>query len=61
MDLFWEASSMPIEFEVKINRVHGSLRMTIPKEVAQAVSIKEGDIVLVGTTDSTMSVRKKSK
>lgn len=42
---------MPIEFEVKINRVHGSLRMTVPKEVAT--------IVLVGLTDSTMSVRKK--
>jgi AbrB family looped-hinge helix DNA binding protein len=52
---------MPIEFEVKINRVHGSLRMTIPKEVAKALSIKEGDIVLVGLTDSTMSVRKKTK
>jgi AbrB family looped-hinge helix DNA binding protein len=52
---------MPIEFEVKINRVHGSLRMTIPKEVAKALSIKEGDIVLVGLTDSTMSVRRKTK
>ncbi len=52
---------MPIEFEVKINRVHGSLRMTIPKEVAKALSIKEGDLVLVGITDSAMIVRRKPK
>ncbi len=52
---------MPIKFEVIINRVHGSLRMTIPKEVAKALSIIEGDIVLVGLTDSTMTVRKKMK
>ncbi len=52
---------MPIEFEVRVNRVHGSLRITMPKEVAKALSIKEGDVVLVGLTDSTMSVRKKTK
>lgn len=52
---------MPIEFEVKINKVHGSLRMTIPKEVARALAIKEGDTALVGLTNSTMTVRKKSR
>jgi antitoxin component of MazEF toxin-antitoxin module len=55
------AINMPIEFEIKINRVHGSLRMTIPKEVAKALSVKEGDVVLVGITDSTMSVRKRTR
>jgi AbrB family looped-hinge helix DNA binding protein len=52
---------MPIEFEVKINRVHGSLRMTIPKEVARALSIKEGDTALVGLSNSTITVRKKTR
>lgn len=52
---------MPIELEVKVNRVHGSLRMTIPKEVAKALSIREGDIVLVGLSNSAMTVRKKTR
>ena len=53
--------SVPIEFEVKVNRVHGSLRMTIPKEIAKAMTIREGDVVLVGVNDSNMTVRKRSK
>jgi hypothetical protein len=36
---------MSIEFEVKVNRAHGSLRIIVPKEVA--LSINEGDTVLV--------------
>ena len=52
---------MPVEFEVKINRVHGSLRMTVPKEVAKALTIKEGDIVVVSVTDSSMLVRRKTR
>jgi len=52
---------MPIEFEVKVNKVHGSLRMTIPKEVAKALSIEEGNVVLVGTNNSAMVVRKKTR
>jgi AbrB family looped-hinge helix DNA binding protein len=52
---------VPIEFEVKVNRVHGSLRMTIPKEIAKALTIREGDVVLVGVNDSNMTVKKRSK
>jgi AbrB family looped-hinge helix DNA binding protein len=52
---------LPVEFEVKINRVHGSLRMTVPKEVAKALSIKEGDVVLVSVTNSSMLVRRKPR
>ena len=52
---------LPVEFEVKINKVHGSLRMTVPKEVAKALSIKQGDIVLVSVTNSSMLVRKKTR
>jgi len=53
--------TLPVEFEVKINRVHGSLRMTVPKEVAKALTIKEGDIVVVSVTDSSMLVRRKTR
>lgn len=50
---------MPIEFEIKVVSVGGSLRMTIPKEVAKALSIKTGDTVLVSMNDSAMTVRRK--
>jgi len=53
--------TLPVEFEVKINKVHGSLRMTVPKEVAKALSFREGDIVLVSVTNSSMLVRKRTK
>jgi hypothetical protein len=52
---------LPVEFEVKINKVHGSLRMTVPKEVAKALSVKQGDIVLVSVTNSSMLVRRKPR
>jgi len=51
---------MPIEFEIKVVRVAGSLRMTIPKEIAKALSIEAGDTVLVSTNDTTMLVKKKA-
>jgi len=50
---------MPIQFEIKVVAVAGSLRMTIPKEVAQALEIRAGDTVLVDVTDQSMRVRKK--
>ncbi|MBS7649412.1 MAG: AbrB/MazE/SpoVT family DNA-binding domain-containing protein [Candidatus Bathyarchaeia archaeon] len=50
---------MPIEFEIKVVKVAGSLRMTIPKPVAKALSIDAGDTVLVTIDDNTMLVKKK--
>ena len=49
-----------IEFEVKVAKVSGSLRMTIPKEVCKSLQIQVGDKMLVTVTDHTMEVRKKS-
>ena len=49
-----------IEFEVKVVKVSGSLRMTIPKEVCKALQIGAGDTVLVTVTDHTMEVRKRA-
>ena len=48
-----------IEFEISVVEARGSLRMTIPKEIAEAVKIKKGDVVLVSMTDGCMLVRKK--
>lgn len=51
---------MPVVFEVKAVKVSGSLRMTIPKEIAKALEIQQGDTLLVSLNDSTMMVRKKT-
>ena len=50
---------MPVQFEIKVVAVAGSLRMTIPKEIAKALEIRAGDTVLVDITDQAMRVRKK--
>jgi len=52
---------MPIVFEISVVAVAGSLRMTIPKEIAQALEIQAGDTVLVDIDDQTMRVCKKIK
>lgn len=50
---------MPIEFEISVVKVGNSLRMTIPKEIAKAMKVDKGDILLVTMTDNEMIVRKK--
>ena len=49
---------MPLTISVKIVKIGNSLRMTIPKPVAQALELREGDILSVGITDSSMIVKK---
>jgi len=49
---------MPIEFEIKVVAVAGSLRMTIPKEIAKALEIRAGDTVIVTVDDHRMLVEK---
>ena len=52
---------MPIEFKIKAVRVGNSLRMTIPKEIADALGLKAGDTLGVSMTDSEMMVRRLPK
>ena len=49
---------IPLTISVKVVKIGNSLRMTIPKPVAQALELKEGDTVDVGITDSSMIVKK---
>jgi AbrB family looped-hinge helix DNA binding protein len=49
---------MPVEFKVKVVKVGNSLRITIPKEVAESMKLKAGDIVKVSLTDDEIVVRK---
>lgn len=52
---------MPVEFEISVVAVAGSLRMTIPKQIAAGLSISAGDIVIVTMDDHAMIVRRKRK
>jgi len=52
---------MPLTIEVKLTKIGNSLRITVPKDVLRALSWKEGDMLEVGLTDSTMTVKKKEK
>ena len=52
---------MPVIFEISVVKVGNSLRMTIPKQIAKAMNLEKGDILLVGMTDGDMVVRKKKE
>ena len=49
---------MPLTIPVKVVKIGNSLRMTIPKPVAQALGIKEGDVLDVGLTNGSMMVKR---
>jgi putative addiction module antidote len=43
---------------MKLVKVGNSLRITIPKEIVEALGLKEGDILGISLTDSQISIRK---
>jgi putative addiction module antidote len=47
---------MSIKFKIKIVKVGNSLRVTIPKEIAEAVRLKVGDLVNISLEDSRIIV-----
>jgi putative addiction module antidote len=49
---------MGIEFKMKLVKIGHSLRVTVPKEVVEALGLKEGDTLGVSLTDSEIRVRK---
>ena len=50
---------MPVPFKVKAVKIGNSIRMTIPKPVADYLNINEGDSLEVTVQDSEMVVKKK--
>jgi AbrB family looped-hinge helix DNA binding protein len=50
---------MPIKFELSVMQVGSSLRITIPKEIAQYLDLKKGDVVLMWTDNSHVILGKK--
>ena len=50
-----------METLVKLQKVGNSLRATIPKEVANALSLRRGDELVIDLEDDTVVLRKKGK
>jgi antitoxin component of MazEF toxin-antitoxin module len=49
---------MPIQFKRSIFATGGSLRVNIPIEIAEALTLKAGDTVLISLTDSQIVMQK---
>ena len=49
---------VPIPFKVKVVKIGNSLRMTIPKQIADYLKITEGNTLEVTVTDNIISIRK---
>jgi len=49
---------MPVEFKIKVVRIGNSLRITVPKEIAEALEIQAGDLVGVSLNDKRIIVKK---
>jgi AbrB family looped-hinge helix DNA binding protein len=54
-------TSLPIPFKVKVVRIGASLRITIPKPIAEHLNIKEGDTVILVVENSEIRVKKQPK
>jgi len=52
---------MVVRFEIKVGFVGHSLRVTIPKEIAALLDIKDGDTVYVWTDDTRVIIEKKKR
>jgi AbrB family looped-hinge helix DNA binding protein len=49
---------MSVKFKIRIVKVGNSLRITIPKEIAEATHLKIGDLVNVSLEDNRIIVCK---
>lgn len=52
---------MPIRFEVSVMQVGNSLRITIPKQVAQHLEIKKGDKLVMYSDNGHIILEKKGE
>jgi putative addiction module antidote len=49
---------MSVKFKIKIVKIGNSLRVTIPKEIAEAVRLKVGDSVNISLENSRIIISK---
>lgn len=53
--------TVPIPFKVKAVKIGNSIRMTIPKQIAEYLKINEGDTLEVTVQNREITVKKKEK
>ena len=49
---------MPVPFKVKAVKIGNSIRMTIPKQIAEYLNINEGDTLKITVQNNEMVVKK---
>ncbi|MCP8309085.1 MAG: AbrB/MazE/SpoVT family DNA-binding domain-containing protein [archaeon] len=52
---------MPVEFKMKLIKIGNSLRVTIPKEIIEAVNLKKGDVLSVSLSNDSKILIKKAE
>jgi putative addiction module antidote len=52
---------LPVQFKMKLSKVGNSLRVTIPKPVAEGLGWKEGDTLILSVSNSEIKVRKSER
>jgi bifunctional DNA-binding transcriptional regulator/antitoxin component of YhaV-PrlF toxin-antitoxin module len=52
---------MPIKFEVSVMQVGSSLRITVPRQVANHLDIKKGDKIVMYSDNSHVVLAKKEQ
>ena len=52
---------MPITLKRVVVRIGGSLRLTIPPEIAQILGIRAGDLIEYSSTNGDVIIRKARK
>lgn len=51
--------NLPVKFKIKVVQVGNSLKVTIPKEIAEHVDLKKGDTVEMWADNSHILIEKK--
>lgn len=49
---------MPIKFKIKVVKIGNSLRVTIPKEIVEAIKLKAGDLVNISLNNNQIIIQK---
>jgi AbrB family looped-hinge helix DNA binding protein len=49
---------MPVKFKMKLSKVGNSLRLTIPKPVADSLGLREGNTLVLSVLDHEIRVCK---
>jgi antitoxin component of MazEF toxin-antitoxin module len=51
---------MPVKFTLKIGKVGNSLKVTIPEQIAEHLSLEKGDTVTMWADNSHVIIEKKA-